>query len=408
MNVFNFKRILTLNFVILSFSNIVFSQGINFNEGLNLEQLKALARKSNKPIFIDCMTSWCGPCAKMAKYTFTNDTVANYYNKTFTCAKMDMEKGFGVDLRTNFNIIAFPTLLFLDTAGVEVQRSIGGLGNKDFIKLGEKYFDPTQHLSTLREEYKNGNREKAFIHRYIAELNNIGTDVTELADWYFASMDDDYFVTSEIFAFIDGLVTDFKKPACKRFLENEQKFRDLVGDEKVDSKIKRLYYKEFEDCFSWKADKDGKFTQQLIEPAFNALLEKHKDTKLEMIKEMKLRYSVLADALKKDWVKWQTDCKIYVPKYLWDNWAELNSIAWSVFENGANKESLKLAQSYAKRSIELEKDYANMDTYANICFALNQKKEAKIYAEKSIELAKTKGIDASPTVNLLESINAVK
>ena len=37
------------------------------------------ANKENKLVFVDCFTTWCGPCKWMAKNVFTNDTVADFF-----------------------------------------------------------------------------------------------------------------------------------------------------------------------------------------------------------------------------------------------------------------------------------------------------------------------------------------
>lgn len=41
------------------------------------------AKKSRKLIFVDCYTSWCGPCKTLAKDIFTLDSVADFFNQHF-------------------------------------------------------------------------------------------------------------------------------------------------------------------------------------------------------------------------------------------------------------------------------------------------------------------------------------
>ena len=53
--------------------------GIVFFKG-SLKDAKAKAKKENKLIFIDCYTTWCGPCKNMSKKTFVNKEVGEYYN----------------------------------------------------------------------------------------------------------------------------------------------------------------------------------------------------------------------------------------------------------------------------------------------------------------------------------------
>src|ERR1035437_11041928 len=90
-------------------------KGIHFTEAKTEEDLKLLsekATKENKQIFFDCYTTWCGPCKWMATTIFTNDTVAEFYNKNFICVKMDMEKGVGIARSFKYNVNSYPTFLF--------------------------------------------------------------------------------------------------------------------------------------------------------------------------------------------------------------------------------------------------------------------------------------------------------
>ena len=68
------------------------NRSIEFREG-NWEQMLKMAKKEKKMIFVDCYTSWCGPCKMLAKNIFTQDSVADFYNVNFICFQIDMEKG---------------------------------------------------------------------------------------------------------------------------------------------------------------------------------------------------------------------------------------------------------------------------------------------------------------------------
>ena len=91
------------------------NRSIEFREGDWSGLLKTAAKK-DKLIFLDCYTSWCGPCKMLAKNVFTNDTVADFYNRNFICVKMDMEKGEGPELAKKYKVAAYPTLLYVNGA----------------------------------------------------------------------------------------------------------------------------------------------------------------------------------------------------------------------------------------------------------------------------------------------------
>jgi len=79
----------------------------------------------------------------------------------------------------------------------------------------------------------------------------------------------------------------------------------------------------------------------------------------------------------------------YVIKYDFDNSQNLNRDAWKIAELkiDLSKELLNKALKMAKRSVELNENFANVDTYAYVLNRMGQSKEALIQARKSVELA---------------------
>ncbi|MFR7878363.1 MAG: thioredoxin family protein [Butyricimonas paravirosa] len=93
--------------------------GIRFIEGEKWENVLKMAQEQDKYIFMDCYTSWCGPCKALAKDIFTRKDVGDFFNANFINVKYDMEKGVGKDLYKQYksNIIGFPTLLLINKEG---------------------------------------------------------------------------------------------------------------------------------------------------------------------------------------------------------------------------------------------------------------------------------------------------
>ena len=79
----------------LFFPFLLPGQGIIFFEGTWKEALEK-AKKEDKLVFVDSYTTWCGPCIKMAKNVFTQESVGSFYNQNFINIKLDMEKEDGV------------------------------------------------------------------------------------------------------------------------------------------------------------------------------------------------------------------------------------------------------------------------------------------------------------------------
>ena len=99
--------------------------GINF-QTLSLEEAKTLAKKTNKLIFIDVYTAWCGPCKMMAKGPFKEDKVGKVYNEKFINLKIDAEKDAdGPFVSRAYSVRAYPTMIFINGDGKLIKTVIG-------------------------------------------------------------------------------------------------------------------------------------------------------------------------------------------------------------------------------------------------------------------------------------------
>ncbi|WP_164977495.1 thioredoxin family protein [Ancylomarina salipaludis] len=144
----------------------LFAQGIEFEHGTFKEAL-AKAKKENKLIFMDCYTSWCGPCKYLAKDIFPQKEVGDYFNQNFVNVKMDMEKGEGIALNKQYGITSYPTLLFIDASGKTVHKLVGGMPAEDLIKGAKAALNPEMRIGTLRAKFENGNRDLEFLMTYL-------------------------------------------------------------------------------------------------------------------------------------------------------------------------------------------------------------------------------------------------
>jgi len=120
----------------LLFSLLGFSQGIEFEHGTWKEVLEK-AKQTNKPIFVDVYTSWCGPCKKMSKDIFPIEEVGKVYNTNFVCYQMDAEKGEGIAVAKKYEVMSYPTYLFIKSDGTLFSRSVGSMDAEKFIAVSK-------------------------------------------------------------------------------------------------------------------------------------------------------------------------------------------------------------------------------------------------------------------------------
>src|SRR5260221_4585806 len=68
------------------------AEGIHFEQGLTWNEIRAKANAENKFIFMDCYTTWCGPCKFMDVQIFPQEEVGRYFNSHFISVRVQMDR----------------------------------------------------------------------------------------------------------------------------------------------------------------------------------------------------------------------------------------------------------------------------------------------------------------------------
>lgn len=126
--------------ILLSSDSFAQENGIKFFTG-SWRDLTMKAKAENKPFFVDVYAVWCGPCKWMSKNTFTNAQVGEYANKNYIAYKLDGEKGEGPQIAQQYNLEAYPTILFFSPEGKLVGKQVGAQDPEAFINTMKKYKD---------------------------------------------------------------------------------------------------------------------------------------------------------------------------------------------------------------------------------------------------------------------------
>ncbi|MCR5819870.1 MAG: thioredoxin family protein [Bacteroidaceae bacterium] len=146
------------------------AQGIAFEpEGTTLEQASVKAKAENKLIFLDCFTTWCGPCKMMSNQVFPQEIVGTYMNPRFVSIKIDMESAYGAPLAKKLQIQAYPTFVIFNADAKEIGRFLGGSKAEEFLqKVQDKSRDDGS--SELQARWDNGDRDPQFLMSYLNTL----------------------------------------------------------------------------------------------------------------------------------------------------------------------------------------------------------------------------------------------
>ena len=160
----------------LLFSLFAFSQGIQFEHGTWKEVLQK-AQQTNKPIFIDVYTSWCGPCRMMSQNVFPLVEVGKAYNANFICYQVDAEKGDGIEIAGKYEVKTFPTYLFLKADGERFYNALGAMETTNFIALSNKALtalNDSKPIDVWEKEYSTRKNDTTFMINYMKKRSDQG------------------------------------------------------------------------------------------------------------------------------------------------------------------------------------------------------------------------------------------
>lgn len=372
------------------------NRSIKFEEG-SWAGILAKAKKENRIIYLDCYTSWCGPCKWMAKNVFTNDTVADFYNTHFISAGFDMEKGEGTGLAVKYGIRAYPTMLYLDGDGNVLHRTCGSAPAQNFIDGGRDALDPGRQLAGYTRQFNSGKTDGEFASAYFAMLENGCQSYDNELKAYFESRKPEELTSRINWSILYKYLNDYSSPAFAYLEQNREAFGKLYTADSVQDKINKVYSAGLVLALR-KKDSTG----------YELLKRKVKESNNPDAAKIILESDLKKYQLSGDWDNYAATALRYAGSYAMNDANTLNSLAWSFYEHISDKAMLAEAEKWAQQACRLKGQYAYYDTYAAVLYKSGKKAEAKKAAEDAIGLAQKSGEDYSETTGLLKKIERMK
>ena len=233
---------ITLTLTALIAAVTMMAQGMTFEpEGTTLEQASAKAKAENKLIFLDCFTSWCGPCKKMARDVFPQEQVGAFMNPRYVNLKIDMESAYGAPLAKKLQIQAYPTFVIFNANAEEIGRFVGGCAAEDFIKnVEEKSKDNSS--AELQKRWQSGDRDPEFLKTYLATLNASykGNEANDVAEAILDPQVETFASDSTLsMIFMRNITNPFSK-AFTYTAKHPEALKATLGDMPVDMKIRNV------------------------------------------------------------------------------------------------------------------------------------------------------------------------
>ncbi len=376
------KHIILFVFVVNTLFVNAQKLGIDFTDGETFKIFSEKAEATNKLIFVDCYTNWCGPCIKMNKNIFPKQEVGDFYNENFINVKLDMENNpLGKLFFEKYAVQGFPTLIYLDSKGNVVHKIFGSNSVGDFINNGKIALKREKQIRPYLTKLISGDKSFETMTSYL-KLVPYATQKEDMINDYFISKksNEDRFNKDSWFL-INNYINDLDNPQLKFLIENKEEFKKRYTANAIEQKL----FLSFEKYY-WKNYKDSVNVNKRL---------KEIDSNAFSILQIKLNFIEAGSEFQKsnkDKSKWNNYI-IKAQKYYNLELAqpsELNNSSWFVYENYKifnDVAALKIAQIWSKKSIMLmpESHFMN-DTYAHILFDLGEIEEAIKYQKIALKL----------------------
>lgn len=384
-----FLLLLTLS---LGLSSLSSAQGIDFVEG-SWEEILTLARKERKLVFLDAYTTWCGPCKAMDRNTYPKSEVGDFFGENFVSYKLDMEKGEGPRVGSEYSVIAYPTLLFINFKGEVVHKVMGYRGPKELIAEGMAALSPAKNKANIELEYESGNREPEIILEYAIHRKKSGADYRDYADEYFATQEEKDLLHKRNWYAIQELSHSISGVEYQLLTKKYKKFGKVYGERKVLEKI-------FEVARSATLE-SGLTGNPAKYKAALTLIEKRIKDEGQMANRLKMTFT----EARKNWEVYAERAIYHYDTYKVATAEDLDHSA-SIFNRHIDDPGkLEMALRWTRQSIAMKNEAYNNETQARILFKLGRYAEALRSANKALQIAQIKEEDTRSIESLIEQIS---
>jgi thioredoxin-related protein len=409
--------------------------GIQWTEGFTWEQVKSKARKENKYIFLDCFTTWCGPCKMMDEKVYINDTVGDYFNQQFIAVKVQMDKtkkdnAFiqswykdAEEIGKQYRIEGYPSFIFLDPHGNIVLQRTGYQSVKFFmamaqtaIRPGLVYDNPYGSYDSLVADYKQGIKHYDLMPYMINTSYKFGEgdfakQLLEDHTNYVKGLKREERYTKENIQLWSGFLLRSDGPRFQFFYKDgdlidkvmkEKGFAQAIVDRSIQSEIIDSFYKNQNGAIMFERlpmRVDGKIEADNREANWK---------KLEKMVRQKFNRDVakrIVRAVRIRWYEQHKNMPAYVkytllqykdyPPDLARAADDINTFGWNAFLYITDKKLLNDSLYWIEKTVLLNPtNYLLLDTYANLLYKMGSVRQAILWEENAIKVCNgSMGID---------------
>lgn len=358
----------------------------------------------------------CYYCVLLDKLTLNQSVFKSYIDSSnYELIHVDrLHSKTQVKLKKKFKIKLYPAMVVYDSANDIVYDKIVGFITKDSLISKLKNVTDSNSLNYFEKNYSNNKTNPIFLYNYVKK-QDLGYHVDSvLVNEYIATQSDSDLYSEKNIRFIFDYIKYFsytklsvKSKAFKFMYIHRDLFAQYYKKDQVEVKLIFTIFNELskniedKDSVSfynnakyldfYDESKRYKYYYQdsiMIGKTFSFALSKYK---LEL-------YDRFNDSS-----KFNEICETFEDK-IYNSDEELNDFAWQLFSWYNSSFAIEKGIQYIKRSIELNKTYENLDTYASLLFKKKDYSMSEKVAKEAILQAKKEQKPFKETVSLLSKI----
>ena len=159
-------------FIVFLFSQSINAQikGIKFVK-TSLENAFEIAKKQNKPVFVEIYAIGCQHCENFKKTFDTNPNVGAYFNQKFVSYQVEVNSPEGREFRKKHNIyvLSTPMMSFWDKEENLMHIQVTGdeqNNEKSLKEMADRAIDSTKNSASWKNYFQQGMRDDNFLIEY--------------------------------------------------------------------------------------------------------------------------------------------------------------------------------------------------------------------------------------------------
>jgi len=385
------------NFLMLMMS-LAFAFGhaqakIDFRDGSLADAFKeAKARK--KSVFFMGYATWCPHCNKMKSEVFKDTAVINFYNRNFVCVWQDMEKPEAAKIKSAYHVNSYPALLYFNAGGDLIYSIFAELNAARFIEEGKKALTETEQLPFQKAQFEAEPSDAAKALAYISALRRSHFDTEAATQRYFSFYKPDNLATEQNWRIFANGERDITSNEFVYVLANRATFEKVSSAKRVDKKIVNII-------------------QEWLQPSVDAVDTTGYGKRRAQVAGLHLRkadsLAYLADLkifeAAKSWKRYG-QAAMSAKEFSWGNVRDLRDIARNHMANIDDAKMLANAIACAERSEALAPNFETRVIIARLYLKTGDKANAKSWAGKALEMAKSSGFDTKQADAVLEELKS--